>query len=428
MTFTAIGSAVTKELENWCLDAIRHEEAWSVDEDLLSDLTVVVPTWSRQDFVLRQLRFWSTSSARLIVVDGSDSAISDRVRSAVVDHPRLTYLHHRHSFADRLQLAGENLSSKYAVMLGDDEFHLPSGLRSSVQILNDDEHLVGCMGQVLSFSPMKGYQRCLFSRAYPGMSNFSVLQKDPTERLFSAMDPYTMATCYAVLRTPVWQCSWGSVGGYSSGVAAEMQQAFTVHLSGPFRSNNAVQWLRSVENAINPISDLESERGQMLWFPEWWENNEWDVEHHEFLDRVTEAVAEKVGLTRSECWEAVNAGAQFFVDRNRAAFESVDEMGEGSYPKTSLLTRVARIVAGWLPDRVALTIRRLRSIFQRWRGVQGGGYLGVVEELPSRLENAGLELTSELLEEVAQVENLVRDFYLLRNLGRVATRGASEKV
>ena len=103
-------------------------------------------------------------------------------------------------------------------------------------------------------------------------------------------------------------------------------------------------------------------------------------------------------------------------------------MGEGSYPKTSLLTRVARIVAGWLPDRVALTIRRLRSIFQRWRGVQGGGYLGVVEELPSRLENAGLELTSELLEEVAQVENLVRDFYLLRNLGRVATRGASEKV
>ena len=56
-----------------------------------------------------------------------------------------------------------------------------------------------------------------------------------------------------------------------------------------------MQWLRSVENGINPISDLESERGQMLWFPEWWENNEWDVEHHEFLDRVTEAVAEKVG-------------------------------------------------------------------------------------------------------------------------------------
>ncbi|MDG2426880.1 MAG: TIGR00180 family glycosyltransferase [Acidimicrobiales bacterium] len=419
---------MTEQVESWSVDGIRHGEPWGINEDLLSDLTVVVPTWSRQDFVLRQLRFWSSSAARLIVVDGSDSALSDRVRSAVADHPRLTYLHHRCSFADRLRIAGEHLSSKYAVMLGDDEFHLPSGLRAAVRILNEDADLVGCMGQVLSFSPMDGYRRCLFSRAYPGMADFSAMQKDPTERLVAAMDPYTMATCYAVLRTPVWQRSWGSVGSYSSGVAAEMQQAFTVHLLGPFRSNNAVQWLRSVENSITPVSDLESERGRMLWFPEWWENHKWDVEHHEFLDRITAVVAERVGLPRPECRQAINAGAQLFATRNRAEFDSLDQVEGGGRPKTSLLTRVARIAAARFPDGVALTIRHLRSIIQKWRGAQGGDYLGATEELPSRLENAGLVSTSELLKEVAQVEKLVRDFHLLRNLGLVESSESIEEV
>ena len=418
-------SAATERIADWCLDGIRRVELLSVDGDLLSDLTVVIPTWSRQDFVLRQLRFWSTSSARLIVVDGSDSALSDRVRSVVSDHPRLTYVHDRRSFADRLRIAGEQLSTKYAVMLGDDEFHLPSGLRSAVRILDEDQDLVGCMGQVLSFSPMDGYRRCLFSRSYPEMADFSVLQKDPTERLLAAMDPYTMATCYAVLRTPVWQRSWGSVGGYSSGVAAEMQQAFTVHLSGPFRSNDAVQWLRSVENPINPVSDLESELGRMLWFPEWWENKKWHIEQQEFLDCVTAAVAGHVELTRPECREAINAGARLFVDRYRDAFEPVGQMREElGRSKSSLLTRLTHTIVRRLPDRLALTLRRVRSIIQKWRGTQGGSYLGVVEELPRRLEAAGLASTSELLEEIALVEKLVRDFHLLRLGQPVEARGS----
>jgi glycosyltransferase domain-containing protein len=408
------GSAITGLVEDWCVDGLQRGAPWMVDDDPLSDLTVIIPTWSRQDYVLRQFLFWSTSAVRLIVVDGSDTPLTDRVRSMVSDHPRFTYLHDPRSFAERLRYVGENLSTKYAVMLGDDEFHLPSGLRSAIRILDYEEDLVGCMGQVLSFSPLDGYRRCLFSRAYPGMANFSVRHEEPNERVLAAMDPYTMATCYAVLRTPVWQQSWGSVGGYSSGVAAEMQQAIAVHLLGPFRSHDAVQWLRSVENSINPVSDLESERGRMLWFPEWWESDDFQAEHQEFLERITTAVAENSPCTPAECRGIVSAGACLFAERHGAAFKSLDQIGGVERWRHLPLTRLALSVAGRLPDGVGLALRRFRSLLHRRSGAQGDGYLGVVEELPRRLQAVGLESTVEFLAEVALVEQLVAEFHSLR--------------
>ena len=408
------GSSVTGLVEDWCIDGLQRSEPWLVDDDPLSDLTVIIPTWSRQDYVLRQFLFWSTSAVRLVVVDGSDTALPDRVRSMVSNHPRFTYVHDRRPFAERLCYAGEHLSTKYAVMLGDDEFHLPSGLRSAIRILEEEEDLVGCMGQVLSFSPLDGFRRCLFSRAYPGMANFSVRHEEPKERVLAAMDPYTMATCYAVLRTPVWQQSWGSVGGYSSGVAAEMQQAIAVHLLGSFRSNDAVQWLRSVENSINPVSDLESERGRMLWFPEWWETNHFQAEHQEFLERVTAAVAENSGCTPLECREIVSAGACLFAERHGPAFKSLAQIGGVERSRLLPITRLTRSVAGRLPESVGLALRRFRSLLHRRSGAQGDGYLGVVEDLPRRLEAVGLESTAEFLTEVARVEQLVAEFHSLR--------------
>ncbi len=116
-------------------------------------LTVVVPSLNRQDYVLRQVRYWSSSSAHLIIVDGSSSPLSDRIRSAIEAHPRITYRHVVSSLPDRLGLAGGLIKTPYAVMLGDDEFHLQTGLSASVAALEENPDLVGCTGQVLRFTP-----------------------------------------------------------------------------------------------------------------------------------------------------------------------------------------------------------------------------------------------------------------------------------
>ncbi|MDE0731091.1 MAG: hypothetical protein OSB36_09220, partial [Longimicrobiales bacterium] len=91
----------------------------SLDPEVdLSMLTVVVPSFNRKDYLLRQIRFWASSSARLIIVDGSTLPIDGRIRSAVDAHPGIEYLHHQEGFLGRMSFAAGLIETPYAVLLG----------------------------------------------------------------------------------------------------------------------------------------------------------------------------------------------------------------------------------------------------------------------------------------------------------------------
>ena len=373
----------------------------------------MVPSRNRHDYLLRQLRYWSSSSAHLVIVDGSKSPLSDQIRSAVETHPSITYRHEASSFAERLSVAGTLIKTPYAVMLGDDEFHLPSGLRAAVGVLEENRDLVGCMGQVLSFSPVDSYRRVVLARAYRSLSGYTVQCTSPPDRLFEGMADYAMATCYAVLRSPVWKCSWGSIGDWGSGHAAEIQQAMAVFLLGDLSTTSYVQWLRSIENPNAPLSPAEEKRGK-IWFPEWWEGQRYEPERVAFVSRLTGIVADELGVDRDECASWVVAGAERFVNKNRwmTRFEE---------PSQSLLARLIRVLAGMLrtvarcfPDPLFLGAKRWRGYVQRMLGRRAGDYYGTVEDLPRIFCKEGLAVTPETIAEIASVEMLVREFHELR--------------
>ena len=408
-----VDGGTTTAIEDWCLDALkRHSDAGSELSGELSNLTVVVPSWQRQDYLLRQIRYWSASSASLVIVDGSGLPLPDRIRSAVEAHPRITYRHDLSSQVDRLRLAGGLIESPYAVMLGDDEFHLPAGLSASIRVLDDDQKLVGCMGQVLSFSPVGQYRRIVLARAYPSLHGYSIRHSDPADRLIAAMSDYTMATCYAVLRTPIWQRSWGSIGEYSSGAAQELQQAMAVYLLGPISTTGHIQWLRSIENPNQPLGS-EEEDGK-IWFPEWWEGQRCEAERAAFVTRLAELVANELGADRDECASWVIAGAEVFVDENRSEYEFEE-------PVQRLLTRLIpaaakmqRTVARCFPDVLFLGAKRWRGRVLRFLGRSGGNYYGTVEDLPGIFRAEGLVIDPAVIDEIGSAEDMIREFHALR--------------
>ena len=72
-----LAAGTTASVEDWCLDALADQpDAGSEIRGILSDLTVVVPSRCRQDYLLRQLLFWHSSSAKLVIVDGSTLRVS----------------------------------------------------------------------------------------------------------------------------------------------------------------------------------------------------------------------------------------------------------------------------------------------------------------------------------------------------------------
>ena len=401
-------------MEDWCLDALTgHSGAEPGLGGELSNLTVVVPSRERQDYLLRQIRYWSTSPASLVIVDGSSSPLPDRIRSAVEAYPRITYRHDPSSMADRLRLAGSLIESPYAVMLGDDEFHLPAGLGASVRVLDSDKKLVGCMGQVLSFSPVGPYRRIVFAHAYSSMHGYSIRHNLAADRLIAAMSDYTMATCYAVLRTPIWRRSWGSVAGYASGAAQELQQAMAVYLLGPFTTTNHVQWLRSIENPNQPLSP--EEKDGKIWFPEWWQDQLYEAERSAFVSSLVESVADDLGADHDECAAWVITGAKAFINGNSAEFEFTESAESPLRRLGHVPARLLRTVARCLPNPLFLGAKRWRGYVLRLLGRPGGNYYGTVEDLRKIFETEGLVVAPGTVDEIASVEVMVREFHELRS-------------
>ena len=402
-------------LVDWCLESLTSTSCSAPSAGVdLSMLTVVVPSLNRQDYVLRQVRYWSSSSAHLVIVDGSSSPLSDRIRSAIETHSRITYRHVVSSLPDRLGLAGGLIKTPYAVMLGDDEFHLQTGLSASVAALEENPDLVGCTGQVLRFTPVGRYRRIAFERAYPTMHGYSIRHPAPVDRLIAAMSGYNAATCYAVLRSPIWQKSWGSVGNWGAGAAIELQQAAAVYLLGGFATTNCVQWLRSDENP--PGNASPDEKDLRVKFQEWWLDQPYEAERSAFVSLLVDSVSDELGADHDECAAWVVAGAEAYV----ASIYIDGNSWKNEWPPQGPVSRLRSVVATMLravvrrlPDPLTLRARRWRGQMLRLLGRWGGNYYGTVEDLPRICRSESLTIPPDAIAEIALIEVMVREFHAL---------------
>ena len=44
--------------------------------DNLSELTIVIPSYEREDYLKRQILFWSNYTAKIVILDGSKKSLS----------------------------------------------------------------------------------------------------------------------------------------------------------------------------------------------------------------------------------------------------------------------------------------------------------------------------------------------------------------
>lgn len=414
-------NAITDSLVDWCLDSLLAPADHDADPDIdLSILTVVVPSFNRQAYLLRQIRFWVRSSARLVIVDGSSAPLDSRVLSAVGVQPRIEYLHLPRSFADRTSAAAELVQTPYAVLLGDDEFHLPTGLRACLDVLEQDQNLVGCLGECLGFSLTRRQRQPTFSGIYPSLRGFRIAHKEPADRLVAAMSWYAPATCYAVLRTPAWRSSWGKIDHWSSPTANEMQHALVAYLLGRVVSTNHLQWLRSSENP--PVASLSLD--SVLSIPEWWESPQYADERSEFVECVVSTVLGDLDADADEISTWVTRAIDVKVGVSKAAlvdstprFGRITRLASLARRAVSLFLRVLRHAVYLFPDRLYLGLKRLIGNVGRTFARPAGKYYGTTSQLTQILESQGVNMAPTTVQELVDLDVLVREFHAIRSQG-----------
>ena len=86
----------------------------------LDKLTIIVPTYCRPRYVLRQFEYWKNTGATLVILDGSPTPM---LVPPEYENPRLKYVYSGSDFVERLATVRKYVNTPYCAMLGDDEFY-----------------------------------------------------------------------------------------------------------------------------------------------------------------------------------------------------------------------------------------------------------------------------------------------------------------
>lgn len=250
-----------------------------VDVVSLSKLTIVVPTYCRQDYVLRQMEYWSRFDARLVILDGSPFALDLPCQFQAYEN--ILYVHMPLAIEERMAKSVSLVSTEYVALLSDDEFFLPSALKSCLDFLDENPCYSACKGRAIGFGWLKGGVYGV--EAYPGLAGYHIDEDTGEARMRQHMAPYEMASLWSIQRRSVFnECMKVIFSGppFSSAAASEMQISLISAYHGKVMVLDQLLWLRSFENR-----NIWWENGN-LSILEWWRDSNMTDEHKRFLRSI----------------------------------------------------------------------------------------------------------------------------------------------
>lgn len=389
---------ITPSLEQWFLSRISAPLKGVSADDPLERLTVVIPSYCRQPFLLRQIVYWMSSPAKVIILDGSPEPLSSDLIAAVSSHQHIAYLHNPVAPEERLAAIRRFISTPYAILLGDDEFHLHSGLRKALQHLDANTEDVGCIGQSIKFYLSKDKAHLAYGAGYAHFK-YEVRAERVLDRFEHAMEHYNASTCYAVLRTEVWIDSWANLFKTSCKDVFEVQQALATYGAGKFFTVDQIYWLRSYEN-ISIADDYQN-----LSFPTWWASAVYADERRKVVAAIAAVIQKYSRLPAAEAESTSRNGLEMF-----------NRFYQRSYNTTSLFNR-GRMKGALVSFLRSIMPARLYSALKN-RVMSDAGPapilfadIGGREALASEKYHNLFKFEIETDLELQAIESLIFDFY-----------------
>jgi glycosyltransferase domain-containing protein len=377
---------ISKNLENYFYKKSKNSCTIAFDE--LNKVTIVVPSYERQEYLLRQFVYWHGSGVQLLILDGSSMPLPEDILEIISSWTDVSYHHLPIAIEARLNNAIDYIDTQYVTVLGDDEFYLKGALKNLVLRLDADTELSGCIGQSVGF----GFNKETKSVCYrPGYAHwqYSAVHDGVNERLSYAMNPYNAATAYGLFRKDIWQKGWGEIVKYSCGYTAELHQAIATYITGKYTSIDELYWLRSYENA--PVENAEWDR--KLRFDEWWRGAKYGVEKELFLSNLANLAIQKLELDNANARKIVLDAVDVYL-----AFCDDD------LKKSSPLRQVAvKILRSVLPKRILGKLKDAMGSIKASTQNSNAQYSWLAYTRSNNIE--------ENQREMMCIETLVKEFY-----------------
>src|SRR5258708_1360227 len=208
-----------------------------------SNLTVIVPSYNaRYAFVLRTAQPWSSTRARLLIMDESKEAMPAHLQRLL---PEGASYHHVPSFYfhERLQRAADLAETEFVIISPDDSFHIHSAIARCLSKLEADPEIFACNGIYCYFSRFRKSVICLRE-----ISDFGVCDsrnENVQARLVSSCHTVFL---YGVVRTSAIRVGLSMLATkYAASSVGFHVFQFGLAFTGKWDSVRELMWFRSYE-------------------------------------------------------------------------------------------------------------------------------------------------------------------------------------
>lgn len=252
---------------------------------LLKNLTLVIFTYNRPEFLKRTIKYWSNYNLKLLILDGSDIKLKD----PCLKNKNVKYIFGPKDLYTRLLNSINNIDTEFVILGSDDEFYFPSALTSCITFLINNSNFSCCGGIALGFGRTK--KRRLYGQVrYPELHNLILNDNFAIERIEKHFSNYVPAHFYSVMRTNVWQkiCRHVFIKEFSFDAALELQIEFLLLVNGKTKIISELMWMRNLNENL-------SHRGtspaltESFDINDWWDDKIYKNEKKDFFYRMQNA-------------------------------------------------------------------------------------------------------------------------------------------
>ncbi len=248
----------------------------------LSKLSIVIPSYERHTYLLRQCMYLYGSGATIYLIDGSSKPLNVKIQKFLNQLENINYIHMPGSVVSRFRFVSNLINTQYTVTSSDDDFLLCSALNEAIENLDCNQKLVGCLGQLCSLKVKKSKKSLKYSLFYNTYLDYNVLDNRLDDRLDYVFNNYNTPS-FAVLRTELWQDSWGNQPDcFSTSNISELFQAFSVYIKGKIATMKYLYIVTTNEN--RSISTDKDNRNLLI--KEWYESYQFKSEKEFFVNKI----------------------------------------------------------------------------------------------------------------------------------------------
>jgi glycosyltransferase domain-containing protein len=139
--------------------------------ELLSELTIVIPTYNRPLELERSIEYWRDTPVTVHILDGSDKPwypvgqLPGAPNISYHSLPKSQSETPSENYSRRMRLSGDLAKTNFAAICGDDDYFLLSGLVEAIRVLRTSHTIDAIVGEVLWFK--KGEHKICWKLKYP---------------------------------------------------------------------------------------------------------------------------------------------------------------------------------------------------------------------------------------------------------------------